>query len=475
MDTDARIKQFKDLPGPRGLPLLGNVLQFDPSQIQKALERWADEYGCPYRIKLASEKAVVISDPDMVREALRDRPERFRRFESMETISRDLGIFGVFPAEGEDWRRQRRAWMQALNFHQVKPFHARLTRTTERLKNRWDKAAVSGESVDVLADLMRYTVDVTTQFAFGYDTNTLENDDNEIRKHLSRIFNMLSRRITFPIHYWKWFKLPGDRALDKSLIEVRKFADTMIQDARQRIDKNPDLASKPTNLIEAMLVSRDEDGSKFSDDEIYANAIIALLAGEDTTANTMAWMIHMLTTHPEVQLELQDEVDNVLAGQSLLTGLEDGQRLTYLDALTSETMRLKPVAPLIFLCAREDTVLGKVRLQKGTNVILALRHLSTRQSEYKDPLVFDPDRWLRDKKQRIENMAPMPFGGGPRMCPGRNLAQMEIKSVIAMLARNFEVEAVNADQVSERFSFTMMPRDLLVNFKKRNVQNRQAA
>ncbi len=458
---------IKDLPGPRGLPLVGNALQLKPSRMQQTIERWADKYGCPYRIHLGMQRAIVISDETMIRQALKERPDKFRRFPALETIAQEMGINGLFPAEGADWQRQRRAWMQALNFHQVKPFFAKLTATTARLQRRWERAAENGEPIDVQADLMRYTVDVTTEFAFGHATNTLEEEGDIIQHHLGKLFYMLNRRLTIPIPYWRWFKLPIDRELDESLLAVREFTNGMIEDARRRIEANPALASQPGNLLEALLVARDEDGSTYSDDEIFGNTVVALLAGEDTTANTIAWMMHMLSTHRDTQNKLQAEVDSVLGQDTQWSRMEDGTSLKYLDAVSSETLRVKPVAPLILLCANEDMTLGKLFVPAGTHLILALRHLSTSDACYPNADDFSPERWIDNSKQRIENQAPMPFGGGPRMCPGRNLAQMEIRSVVAMLARNFEIEPYDDREVTELMAFTLVPKNLRLRLTKR--------
>lgn len=475
MQKNCTTLTISDLPGPRGLPLLGNALQIKPNRIQETIEAWAEKYGCPYRLSLGKQKVVVISDADMIRQALKERPDRFRRFRQLEDLSQEMGINGLFPAEGLDWQRQRRAWMQALNFHQVKPFFSSLTKTTERLKKRWEKAAENGEPIDVQADLMRFTVDVTTEFAFGHATNTLEQDDDVIQRHLGNIFYMLNRRLSIPVPYWRWFKLRVDREFDASLIAVREFASTMIADARERIANNPELAKHPGNLLEALLVARDEDGSTYSDDEIFGNTLVALLAGEDTTANTIAWMMHMLSIHPDTQSKLQSEVDAALGNDLLWSRLEDGARLNFLDAVSSETLRIKPVAPLIFLCTNKDVMLGNLQLPANTNVILALRHLSTSEESYSDANTFKPERWIENSKARIENMAPMPFGGGPRMCPGRNLAQMEIRSVVAMLARNFEIEPYDDREVSEIIAFTMSPKNLRIKFKSRIHSQRNAA
>lgn len=461
-------RDFKDLPGPKGVPVLGNALQINSARIHRIIENWADEFGCPYAITLGNQKAVIMSDPKLIAEALRERPHRFRRFNSLEAIAEELGFMGLFSAEGETWKRHRRAWMQALSVHHVKPFFEQLTTITKRLQQRWEHAADTGESIDVQADLMRYTVDVTTLFAFGVDTNSLEQDGDVIQQHLGRVFHMLNRRIAAPFPYWRWVKMPLDRKLDKSLAVVREFVNHTIAEARQRIAANPELAAAPTNLLESLIVARDEDGSTFTDQEIAGNTITALLAGEDTTANTLAWMIHLLSAHPEEQASLQKAVDTVLGNADSWTDLDAVKQLSHIDAVMSETLRLKPVGPLIFLCAVEDTVLGDVKLKAGTNLILTMRTAALSEEEFADPHSFKPNRWL-EEKSLFAIRPPMPFGGGPRMCPGRSLAQMEIKSVTSMLARNFTIEAVDSDAVKEQHSFTLMPANLRVRLHRRTA------
>lgn len=465
--TTATLRTFDDLPGPKGLPLLGNAGQIQPSRLHQNLEDWIAEYGEAVALRIGRQKVIAISDPELGMEALKDRPDAFRRLKGIQEIAEELGLFGLFSSEGVDWKRQRRAWMQALSIHQVKPFFAQLQQVTERLRLRWDKAAASGEAVDVQADLMRYTVDITTLFSFGVDLNTLEQEGDLIQEHLGQMFHMLNKRIAAPFPYWRWIKLPADRKLDQSLVVIREFVNKLIAEARQRIEDDPALQESPKNLLEALIVARDEDGSAFSDEEIFGNTLTALLAGEDTTANTLAWMIHLLTQNPEVQAELQEQVDTALGNENAWVDLSKSDQLSYIDALMNESFRLKPVAPVIFLCANEDYVLGDLAIEKGTDLILVLRPAALDSANYADPHRFDPNRWQKDLKRFVVK-PPMPFGGGPRLCPGRNLAQMEIKAVTAMLARNFKVEAVAEKPVTELMAFTLMPENLRVRFRKRN-------
>ena len=134
---------------------------------------------------------------------------------------------------------------------------------------------------------MRYTVDVTTDLAFGYDINSLEQEGNVIQQHLEKVFPMLTDRLIALFPYWRYFKLPVDRALDRAPIEVRKTVREFIAHGRAELARHPQRIEHPTNQLESLLAARDEDDTRCSEDEPYANAVTVLLAGEDTTANSI--------------------------------------------------------------------------------------------------------------------------------------------------------------------------------------------
>src|SRR6266849_6090155 len=136
------------LPGPRGLPLLGNLLQLKATQLHTILEHWADMYGPLYTFRLARKPVVAIAEPALIQEVLRHRPETYRRLGAIASVFEDLGGHGVFAADGALWRRQRRVVMQALSPLQLRQFFPTLTTVTARLQTRWARAARAGDVVD---------------------------------------------------------------------------------------------------------------------------------------------------------------------------------------------------------------------------------------------------------------------------------------------------------------------------------------
>lgn len=463
-------RSLKDLPGPKGLPLVGNMLQLDVKQLHVILERWANQYGPVYAFKMGAKPVLAIADPELMHAALGHRPETYRRLGSIAPVFTEMGLTGVFSAEGARWYHQRRVAMYALNTSHLRQFFPTLAKMTARLKTRWDRAATAGHAVDLQKDLMRFTVDVTTELAFGYDLNTLEEKGDVLQQHLEQIMPTLNRRVLAPFPYWHFVKLPADRALDAALAAIHKVIADLIAQSRTQLAHNPELATNPSNFLQAMLAARDEKEA-FTEEEIAGNVLTMLVAGEDTTANTLTWMAHFMTADPEIQQRMQHEVDEVLGNAPMLQHFPDHERLTYLEAAAYETLRLKAVAPLLFLEANHEVELGGIRLPAGAVVALLTRLSGLQDSAFSTAQQFRPERWLDSPAGPQSGHNPsaiMPFGSGPRFCPGRNLALLEIKSIMAMLCRNFSIaKTADAKQVGEQFAFVMMPTNVFVNFRTR--------
>ncbi len=467
-------KTFHDLPGPAGLPLVGNLHQLFPlDRLHLKLEKWADTHGDIFRIRYGPRPVLVITDRIAVRRMLLDRPDGFRRAAILEAAAADMRLKGVFAAEGEDWRRQRRIVTGALNRTRLKTLFPTLQGMVERLQRCWERAADERQPVNLCQDLMRFTVDVTMQLAFGIDPNTQETDGPVIQRHLDKVFPVLHRRVFFPYPIWRYFRLPSDRTLDRALDALQEEVGEMVRTARARMKSDPGLAQDPTNFLESILAALEQEDSDFSDEEVFANAGTLLLAGEDTTANTIAWAVHYMTAYPEHFQRIRNEVDALTGPHRTLLDMEQTRKLPRLDAFFNEVMRLKPVAPLQVIQPTSDVEIMGYHIPRETPINILARRMATRDENFANGSRFEPDRWLVPSGPGHcphEREAFIPFGAGPRLCPGRNLALLEIRMVLSMLCRNFDLEAVPGEkEVEEHLAFTMMPSNLYLRPKRRLV------
>ncbi len=461
------MREIASLPGPRRWPLVGNVLQINQREVHLDFEGWARQYGKTFRVYFGRRPVLVIAGHKEVAGVLRERPETFRRPTISFKVSQEMNPdVGVFIAEGDEWRNQRRMVMAGFAPGPIRAYLPTLKTVAARLQARWERASLAGESIDLASDLKRYTVDIIAGLAFGSDVNTLESGEDVIQKHLDQILPAIARRSLSLFPYWRYFKLPQDRQLDKSLAFVRTAIQELIAQARQRLTENPERKLRPQNLLEAMLIAADSPDSGVTDSAVAGNVSTMLLAGEDTTANTIAWVLYLLYKNPNMLAKAREEVNALLTSTLDLSQLDS---LIYMDACIQEAMRLKPVGPFMPLEAVKGTVVDNVRVPAKTIVWCLFRHDTMSSENFAEPEVFNPDRWISSEGQpTIDKKISMPFGSGPRMCPGRYLALLEIKIALAMVLTRFKIEGVNTPDgrdAKELMAFVMSPVGLRLKLK----------
>ena len=476
LNTQPALREFDALPGPRGIPVLGNALQIESTRFHQQLEAWCDEFGPLFKLQIGKRKMMVVGDHQMVALILRDRPDGFRRTSRFEEIWREMKLpTGVFGANGETWQRQRRMVMAGFDPAHVKRYFPALQTVAQRLVGRWKTAARANASVELQPDLMRYTVDTIAGLAFGAEVNTLESEGNVIQQHLDKIFPALFKRILSPLPTWRYVPSAANRELERSIVEVNLAVTGFVAQARERMQADPSLHENPRNLLEAMIASADVPDSDIDDKQVAGNVLTILLAGEDTTANTIAWMIHLLWRNPRALARAAGEVRWVVRDVNSPT-FEEIAKLDYVEACAHETMRLKPVAPILPLETLREVTIGDVRIPAGIIVTSVMRRDSVSDRHLPRAAAFDPERWLSaaaDSSTPNANSAKrvsMPFGAGPRICPGRYLALLEMKMAMAVLLGNFDIENVATPdglEAREHLAFTMVPVGLRMRLKIR--------
>jgi cytochrome P450 len=454
-------RSIASLPGPRGLPLIGCLHQFRAERAHLIFEAWARQYGPVYKVPFGRKFVVILSDHEATMKGLRERPHDFTRSRVIRPLFAELGFIGVFGAEGDEWRRQRPLVVRALDPAHLKRFFPTVVTACERLHRRWLKVGADARPVEVRSILTRYTVDVICSLAFGTDVATLERDQPDpLQAHLDRIFAGFNRRLyaTFPL--WRWFKTGADRGLEASLQAAAHAVHGYIENAKAQIAARPELKAAPENLLHALLAATEEE--RISENELVANVMTMLLAGEDTTAGTLAWSMHLLALNPDVQEAVRREARAAIGSAVAISTFEATRALPLTEAVVLEALRLKPVAPLQGMSPIRDTVLAGVALPAGSRVIALTRPPGLDPRRFPEPHAFKPQRWLDASGQVGDSGARrvvIPFGAGPRFCPGRYLAMLEAKMALATTLNGFELTPTG-EAVEEVMSFTMHPGNL---------------
>lgn len=458
---------YKKMPGPNQHWLKGNFGEVDRTKIHRYFYQVARDFGGTARIRFFSREFIIFQQADTVQFLLKNRPERFRRVKAMERIFKEMSTHGVFSAESADWKKQRRFINPAFTPSQIKGFYPQLVGITHRLLKAIERMP---KAVDVQSLLMSYTVDITSTLAFGSDVNTLENSDSNLQDSINQIFPMISYRLRAPFPYWRWFKLERDRKLDGTLKVVMVHIESFIASAREKIQaRNALSVDEAQNVLETMLLVRDEQGNGFSDKEIFGNVLTLLLGGEDTTANTLAWAIDFLADRPDLQTALHKEIlEKNEIGKDV--GYEELTDYPLVSSVIHETMRLKPVAPHLYLEPIHDEVIEGYHVPAGTNLIALLNGDGFDESLFPHCQLFDPYRWITmpdETKRQFANRL-MPFGYGPRLCPGRQLSLVEMRLCLISLIKQFQfVRTTGTTPAEEVIKFSLQPEGLRVDFTAR--------
>lgn len=451
---------MNQLTGPQGVPFFGNTLQFKAQNMHTILQKWQNQFGSIFQIKLFNKKAIVISDPFWIRKILKERPKNFRRISTFENYSSEMKIRGVFTVEGNEWVRQRRIVNSGFTAKQVHSFLPYLRTLSEQLANDILSMSEKDQRIDISRYFRKYSINAVIKFAFGYEGNALNKSDHDLGEHLDFIFHMINIRTQTPIPYWRYFKLQRDRKIIQVVKEVHETIQVFIENARKKLEAGGD----PKTVLDAMILAGVDEKNPFSNEELIGNALTLLIAGEDTTTNLLSWIMYFLAQNSEIVEKLREELAKLPddLGQITVTQLSD---LPLLDGVIYESLRLKPVAPLAFMENNFNLDLNGHHVPKGTFLILDMATNTLKEEYFSNPKNFNPLRWHGLEVQNHEVL--MPFGAGPRICPAVDLATLEVKMALIPLIRGFNFQLSGAaDEVSEVLNFSMGPSNLFIKFSQ---------
>ena len=455
---------LKNLPSPKGKLLLGHYPQFKTTTKHQFLEDSVAECGTLFKINLVGKEFLVSANPELNSSILKARPKTFRRLPKIDSVLQEMGVFGVFNAEGEDWKRHRQLTSESLTAKKVKGYYPTIIEKSERLVDKFLDYSASKKNIDIQRELMLYTIEVTTSITFGYQLEVINEKEEAFQQDLEQVFTMINGRTVAPLPIWRFYKQEKDKSLVQSLKNIEDVIYTVIAEAKQRLIDTPELNESPSNFLEALL--SESKGSTFTDKEIYGNVFTMLMAGEDSTSSSIAWVIYYLAQHPEIVKKVREEANTIYTNNVAPQSYQDFQTLKYANAVVQETIRLKPTTTQQIVQANEASVLHGVEIPKDTRLILLNRYAQLQEEHFYKASEFIPERWLKTGRPVIGNHTPdvvKGFGGGPRFCPGMNLAMAEMVSLVSMLCKQFDFNlTVAPEDVKERHAFIVYPENLFV-------------
>jgi cytochrome P450 len=443
------------------------ALRSDPLRF---LTRLARDYGDFVPFRMGRLPFFLVNDPEAIREVLVGRNDDFTKSPALREAKVTLGE-GLLTSEGDFHRRQRRLSQPAFHPHRVAAYAGVFVRYTREAAAVWR----AGEPFDVHEEMMRLTLRVVAKTLFDADVQSDAAKLGEAMAVLVRMF----RRATNPFApILNRLPLPSNFRFLKALGLVRGTVERFIRERRQGGVDRGDLLSM---LIRARDVGGGEvsvdaegtssrgaagngDAAKMSDVQLRDEIFTLFTAGHETTANALTFTWHLLGTHPGVEAKVHEEVDRVLAGRDATAA--DVERLPYLRAVLSESLRLYPPAWIVTRQARHDTTVAGRPIPAGGVIMMSqwVTHHDARW--WPDADKFDPARWLEDGHAAPAAERPRyayyPFGGGPRNCIGEAFARMEAMLIVATIAQKWRLELVDRTDPALAPTITLRPKNPLM-------------
>ena len=428
------------LPPGSALPRFLQTLRFSMRQIEFVF-RARREHGEVFRFKGAIEDGaiVVTSHPDHVKSLFTATPEQAPSLTGESPLRPVVGPSSVLTLVGPQHMRQRKLLLPPFHGEAVERYTAMIAQAAEREIERWPLH----EPFALAPAMQAITLDVIMAGIFGVDGRPRKGTpERSLRDAIRWIVNLstqpfaqvaelLTIRRTEPAGPVKQLIGQLDRHL-YAVIAARRGA----SDVEGR-----------TDILSLLLAARDEDGAPMTDAELRDELLTLVLAGHETTANSLAWTFERLLRTPHAYERLREEVRE--------GGATEDSGAAYIEATIHETMRSRPVIPLIGRRVTEPWQLGEWRLPAGSAVLVSILLVHHREDVYPDPFAFRPERFL-DVKPGTYTW--IPFGGGIRRCLGATLAMAEQRVVLRAIARRTDMVA--ADPAPERArhrNVTMIP------------------
>ena len=281
-----------------------------------------------------------------------------------------------------------------------------------------------------------FALEVIMKAAFGFDTDIQMNPDPELVEKARNVFKMpLWIRLFSLFPFWTYFS---------RFFSILQNAEYFLALARKMLQQRTQQGSTgKRDLMQLMLEAHEttDDGvSKLSDEELVAQCLIFLLAGFETTGTTLTNTAYLLTTNPEVQEKLIEEIDKAEEARGSTPMYDHVQKIGYLDQVICEVLRLCAPAFILLRGCEEEAVYKGIRFPKGVDVNIPTYVLHRDPEVWESPLEFNPDNFSPEAKEKRDPYSFLPFGTGPRQCIGMRLALLEIKLALLKIFQRFKFE-----------------------------------
>ncbi|XP_042359175.1 cholesterol 24-hydroxylase-like [Plectropomus leopardus] len=458
--------KYDHIPGPpRNSFLLGHSSTFleimrNGGVVHDKFLEWAEIHGPVYRLNVLHYILLLVTCPETTKEVLMSaKYPKDSFYKKLFNLfgQRFLGNGLVTALDHEQWYKQRRVIDPAFSSLYLRGLMGTFNERAEKLMTKLTDVADNKTEASMLKLVNFVTIDVIAKVAFGVDLDQLENPSV-----FPKAIEMCLKAMVFVARDVLFEYNPKNRPFIKKVREashlLRSTGAKWVHNRRTAMQNGEDV---PKDILTQIMktAGKEENTTKEDEELMLDNFVTFFIAGQETTANQLAFCIMELTRHPEILEKLRKELDDVI-GMKQDISYDDLGKLIYLSQVLKETLRIYPPAPGTTRDVPYDFVIDGIRVPAGATYFFNSYVCGRMEKFFKDPLTFDPDRFHPDAPKPY--YCYYPFALGPRSCLGQTFAQMEAKVVMAKLLQRFDFSLVPGQTFDVEDTGTLRPKSGVV-------------
>ncbi|KAK5643673.1 hypothetical protein RI129_007518 [Pyrocoelia pectoralis] len=437
------------IPGPVGYPLIGNGLTFwgKPEEVFRRLREIFTMYTRLVAIWLGPKLHIALFDANDAEVVMRSKA--VEKAEEYKYLKPWLGE-SLLISTGSKFRLNKKLIMPSFHVNNLKRFldvfndHSLVL--VESLREKVGEA-----EFDIQPHLSTCTINVLLETVMGINKETLGDQAPKYSQYVQKLARLAHMRVykfwLRPDIIFRFSKIKKEQ--DKYIKIVHGLTEKVIKERKKRYEsriQDDQVDEKWTVFMDSLLRAKDENGVGLTDEDIKAEVMTMMFAGQDTTSTTVGFSLSLLGIYQDIQDKVVEELDKVLGNSNKPITFEDMQNLQYLEQVVQETLRLYPPVPLVAKKPVADIQLDNYTIPANCTVGIMIMGIQRDPKQFPNPMRFNPDNFLPEKIKARHPYSFIPFSAGTRMCVGSKYATMLIKVILAMILRSYRVHATRRER-----------------------------
>jgi cytochrome P450 len=432
--SDNPMTATRPIPGPDEPFLIGSTVEFAKQPLDFCLNA-SKAFGDICQFHVAMNRWVLLNNPAFIQEVLVNKAALFHKPKLNKRIFRLFLGNGLVSSDGEFWKKQHKMIRPAFHRERIESYAAFMRQYTHEMISEWQE----NETRDIEEEMTSLTLAIVAKSLFDAD---VKGDAKNVGQAMLVINDVLVQHINKPIPVPKWWPSKANKRKINAIGSIQSIVERIINERKASGKDHGDLLSM-------LVMAQSDDGKGMDAIQLRDEVMTLFFAGHETTSVALTWIWYLLAKHVNIREQVCEELSTHLGGRD--PSLDDLPKLTYLDMVIKEGMRILPSVWSFMREPVEDVPMGDYVIPKGSMVFISPYVTQHDERFFPKPEVFDPERFSADNEKKIQKGSYVPFAAGPRICIGKNFALMEIRLILSIMLQHL------VPTVPEDFSPELLP------------------